>query len=104
MDKLLDDLHAQNMLLNANNAKVTAGQQELRSHMDEALGRQTALVHTQTEAIAALVHKQTTYIEEWFSEMGKRGEVHNHNTLHPERALPLRSPLPPEDRPPERSR
>jgi molybdopterin converting factor small subunit len=97
MDKLLDDLQRQNDLLNANNAKVTTGQHELRTHLDEALVRQDALVHTQTEAVEALVKGLTQYVEAWFSELGKRFEILNHNIAHPDRALPLRSPLPPSE-------
>ena len=103
MDKFIDDLHAQTALLTANNAKVAAGQQELRIHIDGVTSKQNDLLHQQTNAIDAKIVRLTEYIEGWFTEMGKRAEVHNHNTLHPDRALPLRSPLPPEHQP-ERSR
>ena len=98
IDKLLNDLQAQNMLLNANNAKITAGQHELRTHLNEALVRQDALVHTQTEAIEALVKGLTQYVETWFSEVGRRLELLNWNIAHPDKALPLRAPVPREDR------
>lgn len=103
IDKLLDDLQAQNVLLTSQNATVKAGQQELRAHVDEALNRQTTLVHTQTEAIASLIHKQTEEVDKRFREVGQRLEVLDHNIQHPDRTLPLRSPLPPEGHP-ERQR
>ena len=104
MDKFIEDLHAQTVLLNQNNAKIAAGQQELRSHVDAVATKQDGLLHQQTNAIDAKIIKLTEYIEAWFTEMGKRAEVHNHNTLYPDRALPLRSPLPPEEHHPERKR
>lgn len=104
IDTLMADLHAQTLVLTTNNAKVTAGQQELQAHIDQALERQTALVHTQTEAIAALVHKQTEYIEAWFSEIGARLEWLDHNVANPDRRLPLRAPSSHEERQKERSR
>lgn len=104
MDKLIDDLAAQNIVLNQNKNEVTSGQADLRNHVTETMHAQAALVHTQTEAIAALVHKQTEYVEKWFTEIGQRLEVLNFNIQHPERTLPLRSPLPPEERQPERGR
>jgi hypothetical protein len=104
IDKLLDDLQAQNVFLTANNAKVTAGQQELRAHLDDALAKQTALVHTQTEAIANLLLKQNEYVEKWFSDMGTRLEWLDHNIAHPDRRMPLRAPSTYEDQAPERKR
>ena len=105
IDQLVDDTHAQNMILTANNAKIMAGQHELRTHFDEALVRQDTLLHQQTGAIDVKMVTLKEYVEGWFTEMAKRDEVHNHNTLHPDRALPLRSPLPPDEHPPrERGR
>ena len=104
MDKLLDDLQAQQMLLNANNAKVTAGQQELRNHVDERLVHQDTLVHQQTGAIDVKINTLEKYIERWFTEIGTRLELLNFNVKNPDKALPLRAPLPPEDRDPPRGR
>lgn len=102
LDKLLDDMQAQNALLTANNAKVTAGQQELRTHVDEGLTKQNDLVHQQTNAIFAKVTTLEKYIEGWFSEIGQRLEMLNWNIAHPDKTLPLRAPLPREERHPER--
>jgi hypothetical protein len=112
LNQLSADLQAQNLLLNANNAKVTEGQQILRTHLDEALTRQNDLVHSQTAAIEAKMAGLATafqtlfadlkqYVETWFSEVGKRFEIHDWNTLNPEKSLPLRAPVAPprDDRP-----
>jgi hypothetical protein len=104
IDTLLHDLQQQTVVMNANNAKVTEGQHALRTHLDEALVRQDQLVHRQTEAIEALVKGLTQYVEAWFSEMGRRLELLNHNIAHPDKALPLRAPVPREEREPERGR
>jgi hypothetical protein len=104
IDKLLDDVQLQNTLLTANNAKVTAGQQELRAHVDEGLSKQNDLVHQQTNAIFEKVTMLEKYIEGWFSEVGQRLEMLNWNIGHPDKALPLRAPLPREERQPERGR
>jgi hypothetical protein len=104
IDKLVDDLQAQSIALNANNAKVTAGQQELRVHVDEGLTKQNDLVHQQTNAIFEKIAALEQYIEKWFSEIGQRLEMLNWNIAHPEQALPLRAPLPREERQPERGR
>jgi hypothetical protein len=39
LDTLMADLHAQTLVLTTNNAKVTAGQQELQAHIDQSLER-----------------------------------------------------------------
>ena len=105
MDKLIDDLHAQQMLLNANNAKVTAGQQELRNHVDERLVHQDTLVHQQTGAIDMKINTLEKYIERWFTEIGTRLEWLDHNIANPDRHMPLRAPRPlPEERDPARER
>jgi hypothetical protein len=90
--------------LNENNAKITAGQHELRMHVETAFTKQSELVHTQTQAIEVLLQTLQRYIEEWFSEMGRRQELMNFNALHPEKALPLRGPVPSEEREPPRGR
>jgi uncharacterized protein YoxC len=104
VDKLLEDVQVQNTLINANNAKVTAGQQDLRAHVDEGLTKQNDLVHQQTNAIFEKVTTLEKYIEGWFSEIGQRLEMVNWNIAHPDKALPLRAPLPHEERQPERGR
>jgi hypothetical protein len=104
IDKLLDDLQEQNVLLAANNAKVTTGQHELRVHVDEGLTKQNDLVHQQTTAIFEKVTTLEKYIEGWFTEVGERLEMLNWNIAHPDKALPLRAPLPREERQPERGR
>jgi hypothetical protein len=104
IDKLEDDLQEQNTLLAANNAKVTAGQQDLRAHVDEGLSKQNDLVHQQTNAIFEKITTLEKYIERWFSEVGERLEMLNWNIAHPEKALPLRAPVPREERPVERGR
>ena len=91
-------------LLTTNNAKVTTGQHELRNHIDAALVRQDTLVHQQTGAIDAKLEAFKQYVEGWFTEVGTRMEILNHNIAHPERVLPLRAPLPREDYHPERGR
>ena len=97
IDKLIDDMQAQNLLLNANNAKVTTGQHELRVHLDEGMLRQNDLLHTKIGAFEK-------YIETWFSEVGKRMEILDFNIKHPDRALPLRGFQPGDDRQQERGR
>ena len=104
MDKLIDDLHGQTTLLNANNAKIAAGQQELRSHVDEVATKQDALLHQQTNAIDSKIITLTQYIEKWFTEIGTRLELLNFNIQHPDKALPLRAPLPHQEHQPERGR
>ena len=104
IDKLVDDMAAQNVLLNMNNAKVTAGQVDLRTHLDTALTKQNELVAIQTTTIDTKVTTLEKYIETWFSEIGRRLELLNHNISNPERTLPLRAPLPHEERPQERGR
>jgi hypothetical protein len=115
MEKLIADVQEQNVLLTANNAKVTAGQQALQIHLDEALGHQTDLVHQQTTAIDGKVALLGTavdkrfdsihkYIEEWFSEIGRRMEWLDHNIANPDRRMPLRAPLPQEEHQPGRGR
>jgi uncharacterized protein YoxC len=104
VDKLLEDVQEHATLLAANNAKVTAGQQDLRAHVDEGLSQQSALVHQQTSAIFEKVTTLEQYIEGWFSEIGQRLEMLNWNIAHPEKALPLRAPLPREERQPARER
>jgi uncharacterized protein HemX len=86
-------------LLQRNNKTVTDGQHELRIHMDEALAKQNDLVHQQTITIEQRTERLEKYIEGRFDEMGERQERMNFNTLNPERALPLRGPPPPEQRP-----
>jgi hypothetical protein len=90
--------------LNSNNAKVVETLQAQQNHEDEGRRAQTELVHGQTEAIRALLEKLTTSIEAWFADMGRRQEIMNHNALNPERALPLRGPVPQEESLPARSR
>jgi hypothetical protein len=90
--------------LNDNNAKITAGQHELRVHIDTAFAHQSEIVQTQTQAIEVLLQTLHRYIEEWFSDMGRRQELLNWNIAHPDRALPLRGPAPPEEREPPRGR
>ena len=97
MDKLIDDIHAQDTLLMANNAKVTAGQQELRIHLDEGMLKQNDLLHTKMDALEK-------YIEAWFTEVGTRLELVNWNIAHPNEALPLRGTKPPEESQPHRGR
>jgi uncharacterized protein YoxC len=104
MDKLLDDLQAQNVLLAANNAKVTAGQHDLQAHVDEGLTKQNDMVHQQTNAIFEKVATLEKSIDGRFAEIGQRLEMLNWNIVHPEKALPLRAPLPREERHPERER
>jgi hypothetical protein len=98
IDKLIDDLQAQNTLLATNNAKVSAGQQELRSHVDEGLTTQNDLVHQQTNAIFEKVTLLEKSLDGRFAEIGQRLEMLNWNITHPEKALPLRAPLPREER------
>ena len=104
MDRFIDDLHAQTTLLNANNAKIAAGQQELRSHVDEVATKQNDLLHQQTAAIDGKIVTLTQYIEKWFSEIGTRLEWLDHNVANPDRRMPLRAPSPHEERHPERAR
>ena len=104
MDKFIDDVHAQTLLLNANNAKIAAGQQELRSHIDTVATKQGDLVHQQTNAIDSKIVTLTQYIEKWFTEIGTRLEWLDHNVANPERRMPLRAPASHEDRHPERGR
>lgn len=104
MDRLIDDIQAQNLLLTANNAKVTEGLHGLRTHLDEALVRQDELLHSQTNAIDGKVNTLEKYIEAWFSEMGKRFEIMNWNLSHPDKALPLRAPVPSDERLHDRGR
>jgi len=85
--------------LNANNAKIVELMQAQQLHEDEGRRAQTALVHGQTESIRALLEKLTGYIEQWFTEMGRRQELMNYNALNPDRALPLRGPVPSESPP-----
>jgi hypothetical protein len=80
--------------LNVNNAKVTAGQHELREHVDEGLLKQNDLLHQQTTAIDGKIVTMTQYIEKWFGEIGTRLEWLDHNIANPERRLPLRAPSP----------
>jgi hypothetical protein len=101
IDKLLEDVQDQNTLLTANNAKVTAGQHELRAHVDEGLSKQNDMVHQQTNAIFEKVTMLERYIDGRFSEIGQRLEMLNWNIAHPEQALPLRAPLPREERHPD---
>ena len=104
MDKLLDELGAQTILLNTNNAKVTMGQTELRNHLDMALTKQNELVANQTTTIDAKVDALEKYVEKWFSEIGTRLEWLDHNIEHPDRRLPLRAPSPHDERQKERGR
>jgi hypothetical protein len=104
VDKLLEDVQAQNTLLTANNAKVTEGQDALQIHLDAALRAQDDRVNAQTTTIHAKVDTLENYIERWFSEVGQRLEMLNWNIAHPDKALPLRAPLPQEERQPERGR
>jgi hypothetical protein len=97
IDKLVDDNQQQTVLLTANNAKVTAGQHELQTHLDTALTKQNELVAFQTTTIDAKVNTLEKYIEEWFSEVGRRLEIINFNALNPDKALPLRAPPPRDD-------
>ena len=60
--------------------------------------RQDTLVHTQTAAVEALVKGLTQYVETWFSEVGRRLELLNWNIAHPDKALPLRAPVPHDER------
>lgn len=104
IDKLLDDLGEQAIILNTNNAKVTTGQQELRNHLDMALTKQNELVAVQTTTIDAKVDGLERYVEKWFSEIGTRLEWLDHNIEHPDRRLPLRAPSPHEKRPLDQGR
>jgi hypothetical protein len=99
--ELLMGLTAQ---LNTNHARLVEVLQAQQAHEDEGRRAQTELVHGQTEAIRALLEKLTSYIEHWFTDMGRRQEIMNHNVLNPERALPLRGPVPQEESPPVRGR
>jgi hypothetical protein len=110
---ILDEkIEAQNLLLTQNNARVTEGQHALQAHLDNALAKQNDIVHSQTEAIdikiaglatafQTLITDFKQYVEAWFSEVGKRFEIHDWNTLNPEKSLPLRAPITPprDDRP-----
>jgi hypothetical protein len=113
VNKLDDDLQAQNLLLGANNSKVIELLHAAQNHEDEGRQAQTKLVHEQTEAIRLLVekvmtdirdgqHEERAYTEAWFTTVGERMEIMNHNTLHPDRALPLRTTVRPDERQPER--
>lgn len=104
IDTLIADTQAQNILLNANNAKITTGQHELRTHLDDAHRAQGELLHQQTTAIDTKFDALKKYTEDWFTEMGRRQELMNFNVLNPDRALPLRGPAPQDDRHPERGR
>ena len=104
MDKFIDDLHAQTVLLTANNAKIAAGQQELQAHIDAVATKQNDLLHQQTNAIDGKIVTLTQYIEKWFTEIGTRLEWLDHNVANPERRMPLRAPSPHEESHPERRR
>ena len=97
IDKIIDDTQGQNTLLSANNTKITTGQHELRVHLDESMLKQNDLLRTQLDALEQ-------YIEGWFTEVGTRLELLNYNIKNPDKALPLRAPLPREDHLPGRER
>ena len=99
--QLLGEITAQ---LHAHTAMVTAGQQDLRTHLDESLMRHNDLVQTQTQAIHTKVDTLEAYLEAWFRDLGHRLEILNFNLQHPDRTLPLRAPLPEEERRPDRGR
>lgn len=99
IDKLLDDIQAQNLVLNTNNAKVVAGQHELRTYVDGALRAQDDRMHTQVAGILTFMLEVKKYIEDWFTEMARRDDIHDWNATHsPEQALPLRGPAPTQER------
>lgn len=97
LEKILDVLHT-------NQTAMLAALQQNRDVTGSRLDKQNDLLHEQTEAFDHKIVRLTEYIEAWFSEMGRRQELMNHNALHPDKALPLRAPPPAEDHPPARGR
>lgn len=115
MDKMLDDQQTQNVLLTTNNTKITEGQHTLQQvvtaeiqrrsdKIEAAMHEQDERLRAQTAAIDSKFATLTQYVEGWFSEMGRRQELMNHNVLNPDNALPLRAPVPEEERQRERGR
>ena len=97
LEKLLDVMHT-------NQAAMLAGLRENRDITGSRLTTQDERLNHQTSVLNTKIDTLENYIEEWFTEMGKRQELLNHNILHPDRALPLRSPLAPEEQQPSRGR
>jgi hypothetical protein len=97
LEKLLDVMHT-------NQAAMLAGLQSNREVTGSKLDAQDERLHHQTSVINTKVDTLEKYIEEWFTEMGRRQEMMNFNVLHPDKALPLRAPSPHEERQPERGR
>lgn len=102
MDKLVDDIHTQQVLLTTNNAKILTGQHELQMHVDSALRAQDDRTQTQIATLLPMIADLKQYTEGWFTEMARRDDIHNYNSLNPDKALPLRGHTPEGERLPER--
>lgn len=101
VDKLLEELQAQNLLLATHQAKLLVQLHEERTHADTERQTQSLLLQRQTETLATQVQRFEHSLHRWLTELGTRVEIMNHNLLHPDRPLHFRNPVPPEAPQPE---
>jgi hypothetical protein len=97
-------LQEQNGVLHTHNETVSTERYALQTHLETVLTKQNELLAGQTQTLDARLDEMEKVVGSGLSELARRLEILAYNIANPDRALPLRAPVPPEEHLPERPR